>query len=626
MSVAVRPTGRLAGNRPLQRELLSLVVVVAAAIAVGGLASAYSAEEWTLWVIYGLLALSFTFIWGYGGIFSFGQAAFFGIGAYAYSVASIDISAHTNETITAVIIAVAVSALAAGLLGYFIFYGKVRDVGVAIITLAASLVLLTMMSGTAGSQYHIGSAQLGGYNGMVGVLPLTYGLPGGTPTSLGFGQMLTVFMILAGAIAIGIHFLLRRPFGRIVVAIRVNELRTQLLGYDVRRYKLVTFMIGGGIAGVAGAGYAAWGTFINPSVFSLQQAAFIAIWVLLGGRTSLLGAFVGVVLVQEITSALGGSGSNATPIVLGAVLVAVVLLLPAGIVPTLKAWLGQLAPAVRARLSRAGAPAASSSAPASVLPVASDDGVTAQTSDEQAEDGALAAADLSKRFGGLTALRSVSLRFPSRGVRCLIGPNGAGKSTFFNLLVGRYRPSSGEVTFRGERITRWRPDQRARCGIGIKLQVPSLYYELSTLENLWLAAYGRSRNSRGATDRALAILLWLNLLDRAHEPASTLSHGQQQWLDIAMVVAAEPAVILLDEPTAGMTREETRQTAQLVKSLAAHAVVIVVEHDMEFVRELDAPVTVFHEGGVFAEGNMSELRDDERILDIYLGRPISATA
>jgi len=122
------------------------------------------------------------------------------------------------------------------------------------------------------------------------------------------------------------------------------------------------------------------------------------------------------------------------------------------------------------------------------------------------------------------------------------------------------------------------------------------------------------------------ILDWLNLLARAHEPASMLSHGQQQWLEIGMVVAAEPTVILLDEPTAGMTSEEAGRTADLVKALAEHASVIVVEHDMEFVRELDAPVTVFHEGKVFARGNMAELREDERIMDIYLGRPVDAEA
>ena len=601
-------------------EMLVLAGVVVAAILASTLASEFQANEWTLWVLYGMLALSFTFIWGHGGIFSFGQAAFFGLGGYAYSVVAINLIGHTNETITAVLAGALVGAVAAALVGYFIFYGDVSEVAVAIITLAFSLVLLTVMSGTAGPEYQIGEAQLGGYNGMVGVPPLTVGLPGGTPTILDYGSMLAVFGIVAGVIAVGVHVLLHRPFGRVVGALRVNELRTQLLGFDVRRYKLATFVLGGAIAGVAGAGYAAWAQFINPSVFGLQQAAFVAIWVLLGGRTSLLGAFVGVVLVQELTSRLGGSGGDSTPIVLGAVLIAVVLLLPAGIVPTLQLWARRLVPGL------GGPPPAAAAAPAggggnghATAPVL----VSDQPQTGRGSEDTLRAEGLGKRFGGVRALDGVSADFPGRGLSCLIGPNGAGKSTFFHLLSGRFRPSAGEVVLDGRRITSWRPDRRARAGLGIKLQVPSLYHELSTAENMWLAAYARTRSARSADERAAEMLSWLGLSDRAAEPASVLSHGQQQWLEIGMVVATEPKVILLDEPTAGMSAEETQRTARLVTTLAEQAAVIVVEHDMDFVRELDAPVMMFHEGSVFAHGSISELREDERVLDIYLGRPVS---
>jgi branched-chain amino acid transport system permease protein len=616
----VKPLARI--RRRLPGEILVLIGVVLAAILAANLASEFQANEWTLWVLYGLLALSFTFIWGHGGIFSFGQAAFFGIGGYAYSVVAINLLPHTNETITAVLAGALAGAVAAALVGYFIFYGDVSDVAVAIITLAFSLVLLTVMSGTADPKYHIGAAELGGYNGMVGVPPLTIGLPGGTPTLLDYREMLTVFLVAAGVIAVGVHVLLRRPFGRVVGALRVNELRTLLLGFDVRRYKLATFMLGGAIAGFAGAGYAAWGTFINPSVFGLQQAAFVAIWVLLGGRTSLLGAFVGVVLVEELTSTLGGSGGDSTPIVLGAVLIAVVLLLPAGIVPTLQQWARRLAPRLRGASAPAAAAAPSAGSAQPSAPVLLSDRPRAEGGGEET----LSAKDLGKRFGGVRALNDVSVDFPGRGLQCLIGPNGAGKSTFFHLLSGRYRPSAGEVVLDGRRITAWRPDRRARAGLGIKLQVPSLYHELSTGENMWLAAYARTRGARRAEQRASEMLDWLGLADRAAEPASALSHGQQQWLEIGMVVATEPKVILLDEPTAGMSPEETQRTARLVTTLAEHAAVIVVEHDMDFVRELDAPVMMFHEGGVFAHGSISELREDERILDIYLGRPVSVEA
>jgi len=147
---------------------------------------------------------------------------------------------------------------------------------------------------------------------------------------------------------------------------------------------------------------------------------------------------------------------------------------------------------------------------------------------------------------------------------------------------------------------------------------------LTAYENVRLAGYARLRDARAAGERAHGVLAWLGLSTRAEEDAGSLSHGEHQWLEIGMVVAGEPVVVLLDEPTAGMGREETLRTVDLIRTLAVDATVVVVEHDMEFVRVLDAPVTMFHEGRVFASGSISELRADERVLDIYLGRTSTA--
>jgi branched-chain amino acid transport system permease protein len=368
---------------------------------------------------------------------------------------------------------------------------------------------------------------------------------------------------------------------------------------------LAAFVLAGAIAGLGGAFYAAWGTFINPSVFALSQAALVAIWVLVGGRRSLVGAFAGVILIQALTTELGGSGGTATPLVLGGILIGIVLFLPEGLIPTGRAAATRWIPALRPSPPPLPEPRSPQHALAS----------------SNGRPGAkLEVVDLRRSFGGLVALDGVSVSFKPKGVHCLIGPNGAGKSTLFNLLVGRYSPSSGEAFLDGTSLTRWRPDQRARHGIGIKLQVPSLFTELSVLENVWLAAYCRVRDPDEATRSAVDTLAWLDLRPRAHDPAGQLAHGEQQWLEIAMVLAQGPRVILLDEPTAGMTREETFRTAELVKALGERTAVIVVEHDMEFVRALDAPVTMFHEGQVFARGSLAELREDDRVLDVYLGR------
>lgn len=587
-------------------EIPGTVGVVAGAALLVPLVSDFTAQSWNLYVIYGLLALSFTFVWGHAGIFSYGQAAFFGIGGYAYGTVGINLSIHTNESVTALLAAVVVAAFFAAVVGYFIFYGDVGDVYVAIITLAITLVLLTLMSSTADPKYRIGDAALGGYNGLVGVPPLL--LPGGgAGTLLSTKGLLFASIVIAAAVAFGVHALRRRPFGRVLGGLRENELRTQLLGFDVRKYKLAAFVIGGGIAGLAGGLYAAWGTFISPEVFGLQQAALVAIWVLVGGRKSILGAFVGAALVQWISNELGGAGGDITGIVLGSILIAVVLVLPEGIVTSVSA-------AARGLWRRhRGTPPAASSRPLNRSHVASFDGGGKPAAE-------ITAVDLHKQFGGVAALAGASLRVAPNAVHCLIGPNGAGKSTFFNLLTGRYRPTSGDVMIGEDRVTKLRPDARARRGLGIKLQVPCIYKDLPVEENIWLAAFGALRNIRRADVRTTAVLEWLNLVEKRTQVAGSLAHGEQQWLEIGMVMASDPKVVLLDEPTAGMTREETARAVGLIHDLASTATVIVVEHDMEFVRQLGAPVTMFHEGQVFATGSVDELRADERVLDTYLGR------
>jgi ABC-type uncharacterized transport system ATPase subunit/ABC-type branched-subunit amino acid transport system permease subunit len=587
------------------RRLAAALALAALAALVGtsALLPEFQALEWTLWAIDGLLALSLTLVWGRAGIFSFGQAAFFGVGGYFYGIAAINLIDRTGETFSAVVLAVAAAALVAGLLGYFMFYGNVGDVYVAIITLATTLVLLTVVSSTAGPQYHVGRAQLGGYNGMTGIPPLSYGRPGSLATPLSNHQLLALWVVLAAVVALGLHALSRKPFGRIVAAMRANEARTQLLGYDVRRVKLTVFVLGGAVAGLAGAGYAAWGLFVNPVVFGLQQAALVVIWVLVGGRGSLLGAFVGAAAVQQLSASLGGGQGQATPLILGGVLIAVVLLLPSGVVPAVGALARRLLPALRPQPAPATTAERRPGAPPGLR-----GGAT------------LEAVELAKRFGGLAAVDGVTLRFPATGVTCLIGPNGAGKSTLFALLTGRERPSAGRILLDDQDVTRRPAHQRARRGLGVKLQVPSIYTDLTTLENLWLAAYADVGEPGRAEERALELLGWLGIGARAHDLAGTLSHGEQQWLEIGMALGGSPRVVLLDEPTAGMSPEETARTAQLVAELGRHASVVVVEHDMEFVRRLDVPVTMLHEGRVFARGTLAELRADERVLDIYLGR------
>jgi ABC-type uncharacterized transport system ATPase subunit/ABC-type branched-subunit amino acid transport system permease subunit len=578
-----------------------LVVVVAL---VGGLfVSDFQKVTLALWVIYGLVSLSLDFVWGRAGIFSFGQTAFFGVAAYAYGVIGINLSPNTGETVSALIGGVLVAAVVAAALGYFMFYGKVGDVYVAIITLAVTLVLLQVITSTAGPQYHIGKAQLGGYNGMTNIPSMEFGYPGHPGDQMSQPDTYTFVVLLAGLAFLGVRMFLASGFGRVITAIRENELRTELLGYDVRRAKVIVFTVGGAIAGLAGGAYAGWGNFMNPAPFSLPAAALIVIYVLVGGKGTLVGAFIGAVAVEWLSTVLGGILPSSTTLVVGAILIGVVLLVPGGLTPLIGNVLNRLIP----RRS----PARRQAAIGSAL------GIPGRGRSLQTQG-------LVKMFGGLRAVDSISLEFPAGQLHCLIGPNGAGKSTFFNLLAGRYWPTAGKIMLESRPITRLLPHQRAQRGIGIKLQVPSIYRDLSVQENVWLAAFAKTSNTRQAEAVVDRVLARIGLVERADDPAGDLSHGEQQWLEIGMVVASSPEVILLDEPTAGMTHEETIRTVELVRGLAEMATVVVVEHDMEFVQRLDAPVTVLHEGRILAQGRLAEIRLDERVLDVYLGRTFHA--
>jgi branched-chain amino acid transport system ATP-binding protein len=225
---------------------------------------------------------------------------------------------------------------------------------------------------------------------------------------------------------------------------------------------------------------------------------------------------------------------------------------------------------------------------------------------------------LTKYFGGLRAVQ-LHLEVNAGELHCLIGPNGAGKSTFFNLLTGRLTPSAGRVYFRHRDITGWDTFRIARLGMSIKFQVASVFEGLSVLQNLLTAAEYRYGYREGLR-RAHGMLEVIGLAPRHAEPAAQLSHGEKQWLEIGMASIAEPVLLLLDEPTAGMTLQEVQHTVQLLKRLNERATLIVVEHDMNFIRMIARQITVMHEGAVFAQGPMEAIEANEAVRDIYLGK------
>ncbi|MFC6976041.1 urea ABC transporter permease [Halomicroarcula sp. GCM10025709] len=303
---------------------VAVLALAAYPLAVGS----YQASRFSLFLVYAFLGLSLSVVWGYAGILSFGQVVFFGFAGYTFGVVSVNFATPAGIT-AAFVVAVIGGALVAATLGYFMFYGGVRNVYVTIITLVSTLVLHTFMAQTAGDAWTIGEAALGGFNGMPTIPNLALGVGGAAIT---FDSMTFYYFVLALLLAtyLGLRALVNSDYGRVMVAVREDEDRTRMFGYDVKRVKLAVFTLGGALAGLSGVLYAAWGNYMSPGVFELTFASLPVIWVSVGGRKTLLGAVVATVGIEFFRNSLGGELAF---VIVGALLLLSILALPGGIVP-----------------------------------------------------------------------------------------------------------------------------------------------------------------------------------------------------------------------------------------------------------------------------------------------------
>ena len=309
----------------MSKDVITTLVVSAALIwALPLMVSTYTL---TILIIYGMLGLSLGLIWGFGGIICFGQAAYFGLGAYTYAIAAINFGESTIPMLLAVI----VPAVFAALLGLMMFYGRLTDVYLGVITLVVMLILFKFINSTAGPQYVIGNARLGGYNGIPGFQTLN--VPG-DPSAYIWGDAFYYFCaVVLVLVFLLVTALLRSKFGRVAVGIRENETRMSLMGYDIRARKTILFSIGAAIAGLAGALFANWGEIVTPSLFSLRQSAEIIIWCIVGGFSTRLGPVLGAAGLAYLKILLGQQSTIDNTLIMGIILVVFVLFLPKGLVP-----------------------------------------------------------------------------------------------------------------------------------------------------------------------------------------------------------------------------------------------------------------------------------------------------
>lgn len=239
----------------------------------------------------------------------------------------------------------------------------------------------------------------------------------------------------------------------------------------------------------------------------------------------------------------------------------------------------------------------------------------------------LAIENLTVSFDGFKALNNLTFSMDPGELRVIIGPNGAGKTTFLDTITGKTKPTQGTVHFKGQNLAKFKEHTIAKMGIGRKFQTPRVYLNLSVRENMGLA-YNQQKSllktlfpksNKDEKDDIAQLLEIVGLLGRANSPASLLAHGEKQRLEIGMLVAQSPDLLLVDEPVAGLTDEETEKVGNLLIQLAKKHSILVIEHDMEFVRQIAQKVTVLHEGSVLCEGTMDEVQSDRRVIDVYLG-------
>lgn len=328
---------------------VGFVFVVAIALVYPALADGYTVGNTVYFLNSIFIAMGLCLIWGYGGVLSFGQTAFFGIAGYSYAVLTINLGTAYGFTFAALALSVLVASLFAAILGYFLFFSRINGVFLGIVTLSVTLVLERFMAQTSGPEWKIGVARLNGTNGINTMPPLTLPWSGGDIVFYPDPPLYYLVLGLLLVVYLGLRILLNSRFGNVLVSIRENPERSEMLGYDIRKYQLGAFVIGAALAGLSGALYTAWGQYITPSSMGMTAAALPIVWVAVGGRSDITTAAIGTFVVLAVFQALTIYGNQYALVVMGALLVLTVLFMPDGLILTGIAKFGKLLQKYRGR-------------------------------------------------------------------------------------------------------------------------------------------------------------------------------------------------------------------------------------------------------------------------------------
>ncbi len=572
-----------------------VMTVVLAAVSGVALATGMPIHRVTQIAIYTLYSAGVNFLIGYLGLVPFGASFFFGCAAYAVAISAGYMSGGAE--ISGLAIALVFSLLLAIVVGAIIL--RRRGLYFSLLTLACSQIAFEIAFKW--------TAFTGGENGLQNVeRPM-------------FTSALA-FHLFSLVVILGTLWLLWRiahsPFGRVMQALRDNEQRVASLGYDAYMTKLVGVVIAGGAIGVAGGLMALLLQGAYANALSWQRAGDPVLMAALGGVHHFLGPLWGAIVFIVLEDRLSAITENWW-LIFAPIIIAFALLSFEGIQGVFQRVIGR----DRWTLTRWGIPAR----PATIEPYVP--ALTKAGADTTRP--ILSVRNLSKSFGSIVTQSGVSLDVAHTGLHSLIGPNGAGKTTFFNLLTGVHRPDGGEIEFEGRSIARLAPHARARLGISRSFQILSVFPNLTAFENVRIAVQAAERDwfslwrdayaDATSNMRVWSLLDAVGLADRAAELCSALSHGEKRLLEIAVSLATDARLLLLDEPLAGLAESDREVVGGLIRRLAATHSVFLIEHDIDRVLALSDRITVLHQGRIIADGNPTEVARNREVVAAYLG-------
>ncbi len=552
-----------------------------------------------------ILAFGLNLLMGYAGQVSLANAAFFGIGAYMVAILG-------NRYGVPYWVAVPVASFATAGVGFIVGLPALRVSShyLALATLAfvwtVQVILIDWSSMTGGS-------------------------PGFSTTREGLKigylddrmYFVLILLITAGMLWIG-HNLIQSKIGRAFMAIRDNENAAEIMGVNLARYKTLAFATNAFFCAVAGGLHTGLVGFIDPYEFGLWPSIWHLLYIVVGGLGSVFGSILGPVVLVALPELLR-TFAEYRQLFFALVLLLTLIFMPQGLAGAARVYWARRVPKAK--------PAELDTFVAGGLKKIQ---LQSRHSPASRDETLLEVRDLSLSFGGLKALQNAHLSIKGGEIRALIGPNGAGKTTFINSLTRVYKPDSGSMVFRGQQLLDLKADQLARLGIVRTFQSVRLFAKMTVLENVMVGMHSQlhqgvmsaalklpraQRENNDARERAMALLESMDMAHLADRAAGELAFGQQRHLEMARALAADPALLLLDEPASGLSKGEVQHLLGIMRTIRDQlgVAILVIEHNMNFVMDIADHITVLDHGEVIATGTPTEVQQNQKVIDAYLG-------